>query len=59
MERIVKQQVRGHRTQDGAGVNLVRVLGYGTVKEYDPIEKRDIFEKGNFLLKAIKNNLYY
>jgi hypothetical protein len=25
MERKVKQQVRGIRTQDGAGVNLVRV----------------------------------
>lgn len=27
MERKVKKEVRGYRTQDGAGVSLVRVLG--------------------------------
>lgn len=37
MERKIKQQVRGFRTQDGAGVSLVRVLGNRTVQEYDPI----------------------
>ena len=26
MERKVRHQVKGYRTQDGAGVNLVRVL---------------------------------
>ncbi len=44
MERKIKQQVRGFRTQDGAGVNLVRVLGNGTVQEYDPILMLDSFD---------------
>ncbi len=47
MERKIKQQVRGFRTQDGAGVNLVRVLGNGTVKEYDPILMLDSFDSTN------------
>lgn len=44
MERKVKQQVKGVKTQDGAGVNLVRVLGPGTVGEYDPILMLDSFD---------------
>lgn len=44
MERKIKQQVTGFRTQDGAGVNLVRVLGNGTVQEYDPILMLDSFD---------------
>lgn len=47
MERKIKQQVRGFRTQDGAGVNLVRVLGNGTVQEYDPILMLDSFDSTN------------
>lgn len=47
MERKVKQQIRGFRTQDGAGVSLVRVLGHGTVKEYDPILMLDSFDSTN------------
>lgn len=47
MERKVKQQVRGVRTQDGAGVNLVRVLGHDTVHEYDPILLLDSFDSLN------------
>ena len=47
MERKAKQQVRGFRTQDGAGVNLVRVLGHGTVREYDPILMLDSFDSTN------------
>ncbi len=47
MERKIKQQVRGFRTQDGAGVNLVRVLGKGTVQEYDPILMLDYFDSTN------------
>ncbi|NLK35892.1 MAG: pirin family protein [Gracilibacteraceae bacterium] len=47
MERKVKQQVRGFKTQDGAGVNLVRVLGKGTVEEYDPILMLDSFDSNN------------
>lgn len=44
MERKIKQKVQGVRTQDGAGVNLVRVLGHGTVQEYDPILMLDSFD---------------
>ena len=47
MERKIKQQVRGFRTQDGAGVSLVRVLGNGTVQEYDPILMLDSFDSTN------------
>ncbi len=47
MERKIKQQVRGFRTQDGAGVSLVRVLGNGTVQEYDPILMLDSFDSIN------------
>ena len=32
MERKVKQKVTGFKTQDGAGVNLVRVLGLVQLK---------------------------
>lgn len=44
MERKVNQQVRGFRTKDGAGVSLVRVLGYDTVEAYDPILMLDSFD---------------
>lgn len=47
MERRIKQQVRGFKTQDGAGVNLVRVLGHGTVTEYDPFLMLDSFDSRN------------
>lgn len=47
MDRKVKQKVKGFRTQDGAGVNLVRVLGHGTVQEYDPILMLDSFDSRN------------
>ena len=47
MERKIKQQVTGFRTQDGAGVNLVRVLGNGTVQEFDPILMLDSFDSKN------------
>lgn len=47
MERKVKQQVTGFKTQDGAGVNLVRVLGLSTVQEYDPILMLDSFDSTN------------
>lgn len=47
MERTIKQQVRGFRTQDGAGVNLVRVLGNRTVEKFDPILMLDSFDSTN------------
>ena len=47
MKRIVKDKVRGFRTIDGAGVNLVRVLGNNTVETYDPILMLDSFDSTN------------
>lgn len=47
MERKIAQQIKGYRTVDGAGVNLVRVLGYQTVKDYDPILMLDSFDSVN------------
>jgi len=44
MERKIETQVTGFRTQDGAGVSLVRVLGHGTVDEFDPILMLDSFD---------------
>ncbi|NMA85279.1 MAG: pirin family protein, partial [Epulopiscium sp.] len=47
MERKVSNKVKGYRTTDGAGVNLVRVLGGQTVEEYDPILMLDSFDSTN------------
>lgn len=47
MERKIREQVRGYRTKDGAGVSLVRVLGKQTVREYDPILMLDSFDSRN------------
>lgn len=47
MGRKVIEQVQGYRTQDGAGVSLVRVLGLRTVKDYDPILMLDSFDSEN------------
>ncbi|MDU1912313.1 pirin family protein [Fusobacterium sp.] len=47
MERKIKMQVKGFKTQDGAGVNLVRVLGHKTVGDYDPILMLDSFDSVN------------
>lgn len=47
MERKVVKQVRGFQTQDGAGVHLVRVLGGGTIEDYDPILMLDSFDSSN------------
>ena len=47
MKRTVKDKVRGFRTKDGAGVNLVRVLGNNTVDMYDPILMLDSFDSIN------------
>lgn len=47
MERAIYEQMKGFRTQDGAGVSLVRVLGYGTVRAYDPILMLDSFDSTN------------
>ncbi|MBN2221661.1 MAG: pirin family protein, partial [Vallitaleaceae bacterium] len=47
MERTVRNQVTGYRTQDGAGVSLVRVLGNRTVDEFDPLLMLDSFDSIN------------
>lgn len=47
MERTVKHKIQGFRTQDGAGVNLVRVLSHDTMEEYDPILMLDSFDSSN------------
>lgn len=47
MERKVKDRITGFRTQDGAGVSLVRVLGNSTVDVYDPILLLDSFDSEN------------
>ena len=47
MERKIKNPATGFRTRDGAGVDLVRVLGHGTVEEYDPILMLDSFDSTN------------
>lgn len=44
MIRKVINQVQGYRTQDGAGVKLVRVLGYETTEIYDPFLMLDAFD---------------
>lgn len=44
MERKIKKQIRGYKTQDGAGVNLVRVLGNSTAYDFDPILMLDSFD---------------
>lgn len=46
-KRKVKSKVTGFRTEDGAGVSLVRVLGNQTVKEFDPILMLDSFDSIN------------
>lgn len=47
MERKITQQVTGYRTQDGAGVSLVRVLGNQTATTFDPILMLDSFDSEN------------
>lgn len=47
MERTIQEVVKGFRTQDGAGVSLVRVLGINTVRVFDPILLLDSFDSTN------------
>ncbi|MFC4803637.1 pirin family protein [Filifactor villosus] len=47
MRRKVQNKVTGFPATDGAGVKLVRVLGHGTVKEFDPILMLDSFDSQN------------
>lgn len=45
--RKIMKMVQGHRTVDGAGVSLVRVLGPKTVKDFDPFLMLDSFDSTN------------
>ena len=47
MMRTVNEKVQGVRTQDGAGVSLVRVLGTWTVDAFDPFLMLDSFDSTN------------
>ena len=47
MLRNVEDMVQGFRTRDGAGVNLVRVLGNTTVDVFDPFLMLDAFDSTN------------
>ena len=44
MERKIQEQITGFRTQDGAGVSLVRVLSNLTIHSFDPILLLDSFD---------------
>lgn len=44
MKANIIKSVKGNAAIDGAGVHLTRVLGHGTVNEYDPILMLDSFD---------------
>lgn len=44
MKREIVKIVKGQRAVDGAGVNLVRVLGHDTVNDFDPFLMLDAFD---------------
>ena len=44
MQRKIQEQITGFRTQDGAGVSLVRVLSNLTIHSFDPILLLDSFD---------------
>lgn len=46
-KRKVLYKAVGYKTQDGAGVKLIRVLGSSTVKEFDPFLMLDSFDSTN------------
>lgn len=47
LKRKIIKTVRGQRAVDGAGVNLVRVLGGRDVKDFDPFLMLDSFDSTN------------
>lgn len=44
MKRQIKKIVKGNRTTDGAGVNLLRVIGHPDVYDFDPFLMLDAFD---------------
>lgn len=47
IDRTVNKTVKGRKTVDGAGVHLVRVIGYNDVKAFDPFLMLDAFDSKN------------
>lgn len=47
MVREIKKIVTGNKAVDGAGVRLVRVIGYNDVKDFDPFLMFDAFDSEN------------
>ena len=45
--RTIRKIVTGTHTMDGAGVKLVRVIGYNDTKEFDPFLMLDAFDSVN------------
>ncbi len=48
MKSKILKRVKGVHTVDGAGVNLVRVLGHDTTKSHDPFLMLDSFDSTNY-----------
>lgn len=48
MERKIREKIVGHEVVDGAGVRLVRVLGYNTARELNPVLMLDAFDCRNY-----------
>lgn len=46
-QRTILKTIRGHRTVDGAGVSLVRVLSNNDVYDFDPFLMLDSFDSTN------------
>ena len=44
MTRAIEKRVQGQQTFDGAGVDLVRVLGHPTAETFDPFLMLDSFD---------------
>ena len=45
--RAINKVITGQKATDGAGVKLVRVIGYNDVKEFDPFLMMDAFDSIN------------
>ena len=45
--RKIRRIVTGRQAVDGAGVRLVRVIGYGDTKDFDPFLMLDAFDSAN------------
>jgi len=46
-KRIIEKLIKGRRTIDGDGVNLIRIFGYGDTKDMDPFLMLDAFDSTN------------